>query len=146
MFVILGRKSEITEELRLSNVIFSQDFNIDMQHTLSFIELSLFYMANSSGPSTFALLSKNIPYTIVNFRAPDMNYSYSWFNPGTFLPWQNKELQRLIWKKDTSEVLIKEFDNLFGKVDKEKWKKELDLNKVDESILDWPHLVNKVLR
>ena len=143
IFVILGRKNEITEELKLPNVIFAQDHNINIQHTLSFIKHSLFYMATSSGPASFAILSDYIPYIITSFRAPDISYNYNWFKPGSFLPWQNKELQKLVWEKESPQILIKEFENLFGKVDKEKWGKELDLDNIDESILNWPYLIKK---
>ena len=143
IFVILGRKNEIRGELKLPNVIFAQDYNINMQHTLSLIKHSLFYMATSSGPASFAILSTDIPYINMRFHAPDISYNYNWFKPGTVLPWQNKELQKLIWERETPEILIKEFEDLLDKVDKEKWKKELELDKVDESILDWPYLTNK---
>ena len=143
IFVILGRKNEITEKLKSPNVIFAQDHNINIQHTLSFIKHSLFYMATSSGPASFAILSTDIPYINIRFRAPDISYNYNWFKPGTVLPWQNKEFQKLIWGKETPQLLIKEFEDLLGKVDKEKWKKELELDNIDSSILDWPFLVKR---
>ncbi len=142
-FLILGRKSEVAEGLKSPNVIFLQDFNVNIQHTLSFIKHSLFYMAVSSGPASFALLSESIPYAIMSFRVPDIVHNYSWFKPGTVLPWQNKEFQKLVWERETPEILIKEFEDLLGKVNKEKWRNELDLDSIDESILDWPHLVKK---
>ena len=141
MFVVLGRKNEIAEELRLPNVIFAQDHDINIQHTLSFIKHSLFYMAISSGPATFALLSEDIPYTIVSFRAPDISYNYNWFKPGSILPWQNKEVQKLVWERESPELLIREFNDLMYKTDKKKWIKKLDLENVDESILEWPYLI-----
>lgn len=144
IFLILGRKSEITEELRkLPNIIFTQDYNINIQHTLSFIKHSLFYMATSSGPASFAILSRDIPYVIVSFHAPDISYNYNWFKPESFLPWQNRKFQKLIWEKESPELLIKESEDLFDKVDKEKWVKSLELNNIDESILEWPYLIKR---
>jgi len=144
VFVILGRKSDMSEELKeLSNVIFTPEYNVNMQHTLAFIKHSLFYMATSSGPASFAILSKDIPYIIVSFHAPDAHFNYNWFKPGFIFPWQNEELQRLVWGQATIEILIKEFENLFNKVDKSRWRKNLDLENVDESVLEWPYLIDK---
>src|SRR3989344_5177561 len=141
-FFILGRKSDTVGAFKeLPNVFFTPEHNINMQHTLSFIKHSLFYMATSSGPASFAILSTDIPYINIRFRAPDISYNYNWFKPGTVLPWQNKEFQKLIWGKETPQLLIKEFEDLLGKVDKEKWKKELELDNVDESVLEWPYLI-----
>jgi len=143
-FVVIGRKNEIVEEFRkLSNIIFEADYNVNVQHTLGFIKHSLFYMGIASGPASFAVFSKNISYVIVSFHAPDINYNYNWLKPGSFFPWQNKRLQKLIWERETPELLIKEFEDLFNKVDKEKWADNLRLNNIDESILEWPYLVKK---
>ncbi len=144
-FIILSRKSEIPKEFqKLPNLIFAQDYNTNIQHTFGFIKYSLFYMATSSGPASFAILSENIPYIIVSFHAPDISYNYNWwFKSDNLLPWQNKELQKLIWERETPELLIKEFEDLLDKVNKEKWKKGLDLDNADESILDWPYLIKK---
>lgn len=144
IFVILGRESEIADNLRnLANVIYAQDHEVNIQHTLSFIKHSLFYMATSSGPATYPMLTEDIPYIIVSFQIPDVSYNYNWFKPGTLLPWQNEELQKIIWEKESPELLIKEFEDLFGKVDKEKWARDLNLNDVDESILEWPYLMKR---
>jgi len=142
VFVILGRKSDVIEAFKeLPNVIFTPEHNINIQHTLSFIKHSLFYMATSSGPASFAILSEDIAYLIVSFHAPDISFNYNWWKPGTHLPWQNKELQKLIWEQETPQILIKEFEDLFNIVAKEKWRKELDLENIDESILEWPYLI-----
>ena len=143
-FVILGRRSDISEELRgLSNIIFAPEYNVNIQHTLAFIKNSLFYMATSSGPASFAILSKDIPYIIVSFHAPDKHFNYNWFKPGYHFPWQDKELQKLIWEHETVETLIREFEDTLSKVDKKKWRKNLELENVDESILKWPYLANE---
>lgn len=141
-FLILGRKSDMVEAFKeLPNVIFTPEHNINMQHTLSFIKHSLFYMATSSGPASFAILSKDIPYIIVSFHAPDINFNYDWFKPGVRLPWQNVGLQKLVWEQETSEILVREFEDLFSKVDKDKWQNDLGLEDEDESILEWPYLI-----
>lgn len=142
VFIILGRKSDKTEMFNsLSNVIFAPEYNINAQHTLSFIKNSLFYMASSSGPASFAILTSNISYAIVSFSAPDMHFNYDWFKPGVVLPWQDKKIHRFIWEKETSEILIREFESLFKSVDKGKWQKDLELESIDESILEWPYLI-----
>lgn len=145
VFLILGRKSEMTDELRLPNVLLSKDYNTDVQQNLALIQNSLFYMATSSGLISFAFLSNDIPYIITNFLRDfkDGFVNYKWLNPKTNILWQNKEFQKLSFEKETPEFLIKEFENLFSKVDKIKWLKSLTLNTDVDSLLNWPYLVKK---
>lgn len=139
-FVVLGRKNEVSELSACSNVIFSKDHGAGIEQELSLIKHSLFHMGMLSGPVTLALCSENIPYIIINFKHPDTRYHLPWANPNKFLPWRNKTLQRLVWGKETTEILIEEFKDLMRRLDKEEWKKKLDLDRARLEVLEWPYL------
>ncbi len=145
VFVILGRKSEVSNILRgYANVVIAQDHNTNIQHTFAFIDQALLYLATSSGPASFAILGSEIPYVITSFTIPDISHNYGWIKPNVLLPWQNGEFQKIIWERETPQLLIKEFENLFAKVDKEKWLNNIDIDGVDESVLEWPYVTQKV--
>ncbi len=122
IFVILGRKGELNDEFKnFSNIIFSKDYNTNIEQDLALIQHAFFHMGTTSGPASFAVLSEDIPYIITNFRPPDKN-DENWLKPGSGF---NKEFQRLIWEKETGELLIKEFKDLYGKIDKSEWRDKL---------------------
>ncbi len=70
--------------------------------------------------------------------------NYSWLKPGKNFPWRNPEFHRLIWDGEKYD-LIKEFEQMFNILDKEKWRKDLNLNNIDETVLEWPYIKKEEL-
>lgn len=145
VFVVPGRDNE-TREIRqrigeLPNVIFSKDFHTNIEQDLALIELSVLYMATIFGPASLPLLTDHIPYVLTKYANPEPLYDFMWLKIGGHFPWQNIDIQHLIWdaqEKETAEVLIREFEHVFGRIDKERWKERVDLKDVTEKFLDWP--------
>ena len=63
----------------------------------------------------------------------------NWLKEGGHYPWQRLDVQKLIWEKETAEILINNFEDVFSKIDKEAWKKRTDIESVGESSLVWPY-------
>jgi hypothetical protein len=140
MFVVLGRKGQFGDRFNnFSNVIFSKDYNTNIEQDLALIQQALFHMGTTSGPTSLAFLSEDIPYVITSFRVSD-RINNLWLKPESGFPWHNKELQRLLWDKESGNLLIKEFENLLGKVDKTEWRRRLNLEEINCSILEWPYI------
>jgi hypothetical protein len=98
-------------------------------------------MATIFGPASLPLLTDYVPFVMTKYANPEPLYDFTWLKTGGHFPWQNTELQHLIWEtqeKESAEVLIREFEDIFGKVDKEAWRKGLDLENISEKSLDWP--------
>lgn len=122
----------------LANIVFLSDHNANVEQGLALIAHSLFYMGITSGPASLPILSSDIPYVATIFETPDPYYNH-WLKPGDALPWQNKEIQHLIWDSETGELLIEKFEDLYGKVDKEKWRNQMRPDEIDERSLYWPY-------
>jgi len=139
MFVILGRKGEFGDKFRnFPNVVFSKDFDTNVEQDLALIHCALFHMGATSGLATLAYY-ENIPCILTNFRARD-TITNLLFKPESIFPWHNQELKRLICDKESGGLLIKEFENLLEKVDKAEWRRRLNLEEIDSNILEWPYI------
>lgn len=142
VFVVLARRNEwreITERIKLPpNVIFSKDYNTNIEQDLVLIELSLFYMATIFGPASFPFLTQYIPFVMLQFTNPEPVFDFSWLKKGDSFPWQDGRLQRLVWEPEDNHVLIREFERLLKEVDKNRWTERLDLKTADERALEWP--------
>ncbi len=138
-FIILGRKGELGDRFKnFPNIIFSKDFNTNVEQDLALIHCAFFHMGTTSGLASLAYYG-NTPCVLTNFRARD-TITNLLFKPESVFPWHNKKLKRLICDKENSELLIKEFENLLEKVDKTEWRKRLNLEEVNSNILEWPYI------
>jgi hypothetical protein len=70
-FIVLCSKNEISNELRLPNVIFAKDYYTELDQELSLIANSRFHMGANSGPAAMAYFGSN-PYFIFGL---DINYN-----------------------------------------------------------------------
>ncbi len=115
-FILVGAKEEIDDRIRrLSNVLIAKDYGTTAEQDLILVATSLMVMGTASGPTAAILFSKK-PYIIFNFT------------PGnTVVPLNAKhfsfatENQILNWGAETEKRIMKEFTNLFSKINKTKW-------------------------
>lgn len=143
VFVVLGRQNEVKGIKNvlgdLPNVTYSLVENPNIEQNLALIELSLMYMATVFGPASLPTLTNYIPFIVTNYENPEREYDYKWLKKGGQYPWQNLETQCLVWERENADILIKKFEDIFSKVDKEGWKRKLNLMEVEESSLEWPY-------
>ena len=127
------QRQEIDPSFRkFDNVIFSKDYNTNIEQDCALIQSSLMFMGGPSGPNLMAIYG-GVPYLIFNFQ---MSFEYA--AGRTFQwPWQSP-LQKLIWKRETASSLADEFTCLMGKIDLSGWRKRHDLNSVKH--LNFPKL------
>lgn len=118
-FVMIGAVGEIDERFRhLPNVLIAKDYHTTAEQDLVLAYRPLIYLGSTSGPSAMAIFSKT-PYIIFSYRPANETVPHEWnFNFAT-------DMQKLIWVPETADVLIDEFSNLFGRVDKEGWEEEM---------------------
>ena len=140
IFVILGRKNEVDGRIKnLPNMVYSQVENANIEQNLGLIELSLMYMATVFGPASLPILTNYIPFIITNHKNPEKQYDFAWFKEGDLFPWNNPEIQKLVWEPETAGILIREFESIYNNIDTEAWKKGVSIDTIDESNLDWPY-------
>lgn len=120
-FIVVCGKGEIDPRFRnLPNVILSKDFCTTVEQDLALIQVSLMFMGKRSwGVSVIALFS-DLPY--VMFDTHPINEEIP---QGSQLPFATS-LQRLVWKPETTELLIDEFTNLLHQIDTDRWAREFD--------------------
>lgn len=117
-FIVIGTRQEIYPPLReIGNVVFSKDYNTNIEQDCALIQSSLMFMGGPSGPNIMAIYG-SIPYLIFNFQ---MAYEYAEGRVFQY-PWQTS-LQKLIWARETVNSLIEEFTQFMGKIDLAEWKK-----------------------
>jgi len=147
VFLLLARQNEAPEDLKnMLNVVFVKDHQTTMEQDMSLVKHSLFHMGVVSGPTSFVFFTDNIPCCVFRLEMNDRSYNYRWFRPGTQFPWFKNNLQKLVWGKETSESLVKEFEHLFKNTNKESWQKEITMAKAPDHILQWPYVLNDISR
>ncbi len=116
LFFIICTKNEIDRRLSSrKNVIFAKDFNTTIAQDLALILEACMYIGPFSGPMNMAMFS-DVPYMIVNFQPfPDQS-----IEPNKNLIFA-KPLQRLIWRPETAQILIDEFEDIFSRIEIKKW-------------------------
>lgn len=118
LFFVICTKNEIDCRLReRKNIFITKDFNTTISEDLALILKSIMYIGPTSGPAQMAMFS-NVPYIIVNFVPCNvtrkLNENLDFATP----------LQRLIWKPETFQILVDEFEDIFSKIDIKKWQSE----------------------
>jgi hypothetical protein len=119
-FVVICGKDEVDPRFRgLPNVIIAKDSCTTVEQELALIQVSLMFMGGRSGISQMATFN-DIPYIILNYSpGAETICTGSGFAFAT-------PLQRLIWERETTELLIAEFTKLFSRIDTDKWEQEFD--------------------
>jgi len=136
-FILIGAKGEIDSRFRhLSNVLIAKDYKTTVEQDLILAATSLMFMGTSSGPMAGIWFSKK-PYSI--FRWDSTGFSIT-IPPNKSLCFAT-ENQILNWKPETEKDIMEQFSNAFSKIDKNKWKKEIEKTisnkKVFASKLKW---------
>jgi len=120
LFVMIGEKEEIDTRFRgFSNVLIAKDYNTTIEQDLALIQTGIMFLGTTSGPATMALFSDH-PYVIYGFQTVYERLSY-----GQQLPWATP-LQKLMWEQETTEKLITDFEWLYNRIDREKWRIEFE--------------------
>ena len=120
-FVLISSKEEIDDRFRgLSNVVISKDFATTAVQDLALIQTSLLFMGVSSGPNMMAIYS-DIPYIVFNFTP----YSEKSIPSGS-KPLFATSLQKFTWEPETIDSLIKEFSELYNKLNIADWKEKFE--------------------
>lgn len=115
-FIVIGEKNQLDERFRsLSNLFFAKDHGTTAEQDMALIQACCFYLGSTSGPSNMAVFSQT-PYVIFNPRP-----STEKLPPGSQHPFATP-LQKLVWQPETTDLLIKEFTELFARIDTAKWK------------------------
>lgn len=119
-FVLIGAAREIDERFRhLANVLVAKDYRTTVEQDLVLAYSALIYLGSSSGPSSMAIFSQT-PYIIFGYvRANERIRIGENFNFAT-------DMQKLIWKPETSHILMEEFSKLFDRVDKLDWEERAE--------------------
>ena len=138
VFLVIGRRNDrVQQEFRnFSNLIFPKDFNTNIEQDVALVENCCFFMATMSGLASYVVFSTHIPYIISKYLPPfkhDLPQGYN-------LPWQNKELQHLLWGEEDSSLLIEKFNFLFSKINKTQWLDKIKNSNKD--FLNWPYKKN----
>lgn len=142
-FLILARRNEAPEDLRdMPNVLFVKDYRTTMEQDMSLVKHGLFHMGVVSGPTSLTNFTDDISYCIFRVELNDKSYNYKWFKSGTQYPWQNKDLQKMIWENETPELLVKEFEHLFQNTDKKAWQQNIAISDAEAGFLEWPYIIN----
>jgi hypothetical protein len=119
-FVVICGRDEIAPQLRaLSNVLVAKDHGTTFEQDAAIIQVSSMFMGGPSGIAQMAVFS-SIPYIIVNYVPGAISLERGGGHPFA------TPLQRLIWERETTDLLIKEFTELFPKIDTTKWEQEFD--------------------
>ncbi len=141
VFLLLAQQQEAPDDLKhMSNIIFVKNHKTTMEQDMCLIKHSLFFMGVASGPTSFTNLTNDIPYRVFRVQMFDRSYTYNWHKPGSQWPWAEKTLQKLVWEKESPDSLIKEFEHLFRLVDKESWRKKMEVDQSKIKILEWPYI------
>ena len=131
-FVVVCAWSEIDDRLReCANVIIAKDYHTGIEQDLALINTSAIHLGAGSGPVTMAWFS-NKPYLMVNtayapdhFSHPDMvvqeeeNIQRFWFAG---------PLQHIAGGVETTELLIREFERMWGTVEVRLWQSPANID------------------
>jgi len=119
IFVVVGLREEVFEGLRSrSNVFISKDFGTSIIEDLALIRSSLMYMGTISGVNTISLFS-DLPYLIIQFvTTVYLQHDMKIGDRFSFMTDTQKILSADI--KVTSEMLFKEFKEIYLRLDKSK--------------------------
>lgn len=115
IFIIIGRKNETKNIFRYcQNVLIAKDYFESIEYHLCLAYTSFMYLGMLSGPASLVFFS-NTPYIIFNFIPAHEKVKKG--NNFNFA----KKYQKLIWQKENAKIIIKEFEYLYGKLNKLNW-------------------------
>ena len=118
-FILIGTREEIDDRFRgLTNVIISKDFATTAVQDLALIQTSLLFLGVSSGPNIMAIFS-DLPYVVFNYKLLSENS----LRPGS-KPLFATPLQTIMWEPENTEILIKEFSELYSKINLTDWEEK----------------------
>ena len=131
-FLLIGARFRGFPELEgLSNLLFTKDLGTGADDDMALIQESAAYMSGNAGPLVMAKFGVS-PYRIVNHNAANMPQQKK--GEASF-PWA-RENQKLIWEKETEDILIREFEEMLAAIDLGDWARRLERSKeTDEEIL-----------
>jgi hypothetical protein len=118
VFILIGMKEENIFFQGLSNVLISKDYFNTAEMDMSLIATSLMFLGSRSGPIMTSYFTK-VPCLIFGYDTAahekvEKESQYIFTN----------ENQKLCWGDYDSDLMIKEFELLYNKVNKESWLKE----------------------
>lgn len=118
-FILIGSDSYDPCYKKCSNVVLSQENKGDLRLDLSLIQVCFMFMGMASGPCNMALFSGE-PYLI--WKHPDhhtqeMDREFQGHSQFIFA----NENQKFMREWDTSANLIREFKELYGRLNKKRW-------------------------
>ena len=121
-FIVIGNREEINPEFQsLENVIFSKDYGTTVEQDMALLQISLMYMATTSGPNIMAWFS-NLPYVIYNYDSFYVNLPYG----SDRLPWATP-LQKLVREPETTESLIDQLSKTLDSIDMTEWRERINI-------------------
>ena len=116
-FVLIGAMEETDDRFRqFPNVVVAKDFGTTVVQDLALIQTSLLFLGVSSGPNIMAIFS-DTPYVIFNFTP----YTESDIPYGS-KPAFATDLQKMAWEPENTDMLIREFSELYSKINLSEWK------------------------
>ena len=119
-FIMIGNKNQLDDRFRkLTNVVFSKDYGTTVEQDLALIQSCCLFVGTTSGPANMALFGK-VPYIIYN-----MQLIHTKLSRGKQHPFASP-LQKIIWKPETTKMLIDEFEMLISKIDTKEWMKNFN--------------------
>lgn len=138
VFVIVGLREEVCDKLRVqSNVIIAKDYGSTLVDDFALTRASLLYMGIGSGISEIAVYS-DVPYLI--FHVVPQVAKQSGLEPN-FPKWEFAVEHQKVFHTSfviTSDSLLKEFSNLYNRLDAKEWhKKASSYEQLPYSFVSW---------
>lgn len=120
-FVLIGAKEEIDKRFKkLPNVLVAKDYDTTVEQDMILAATSLIYVGTSSGPNVMAWFSKK-PYIVFGYKGVG-NEMIS-LNEKISFATKN---QILNWEIETEKKIMEQFSDIYSKINKNKWKKEIE--------------------
>ncbi len=140
-FIIICARSEIDDRLRdCRNIIFSKDFDTNIEEDLALIQCSAIHLGVPSGPATIAFFSEK-PYLIFKgelhkqfFKHNDM---VTLGANGTQRFCFAKGNQLFIGGTESSSIMLHEFKKIYSTFDSKAWRLNARLNENNSEVASW---------
>jgi hypothetical protein len=134
-FIVICARSEVDDRLRQRrNIIIAKDYGTTIEQDLALIHTAAIHMGASSGPASMAIFNTK-PYLIVNTDLVPHLYRDIIQEDGFLRLHFSSPLQRFTVGRETTGLLITEFDRMWSSIDKSGLKKQED--KVLTEPLTW---------
>lgn len=114
LFIIICARNEINDDIRKHrNIVIAKDYCTSLEQDLALVEKAHIHMGASSGPSTMAFFSDK-PYCIFKWDGIDYLYKELKSSNNKYYFNFSFDTQRLIKEKETPNLLISEFKDLWN--------------------------------